>query len=321
MKELRVKSEYIHNKEVMGSVGCKIFALNLEEALAGSPLHVYNSEKEADDLCQEIKNDCLSFLSEDMFNKDGRGVLCVASSLGSLEAIMSYLQEEKIPVAGVNLGYVQKKDVIKILTIHNKEKDKKKEILKEDLCILAFDVHINKDAQEYADKNGVTILTADIIYHLKDKYRELEDKCFEERKKEKMKEAIFPCRLKIIPKAIFNRIDPVIVGVNITDGILKKDTPIYCVEKKKVLGVIESIQKEKKELPEAFKNNDVSIRIKTIDKHVGFKTHFDEGDTLIANLSRQSIDRLKEYFYDDLVKNPDWITLIKEIKETLEIGK
>ena len=67
-------------------------------------------------------------------------------------------------------------------------KDKKKEILKEDLCLLAFDVHVNKDAQEYADKNGVTILTADIIYHLKDKYRELEAKCFEERKKEKMKE-------------------------------------------------------------------------------------------------------------------------------------
>lgn len=319
MKELRIKSDYVHHKEIHGSIGCKIFALHLEDALAGSPLHVYKSEKEGDLLAKEINDDCLSFLSDDMYNKEGRGVLVVASSLGALEAIMSYLQEEEIPVIGVNLGYVQKKDIIKIMTLHNKDKDKNKKVLKEDLCILAFDVHVNKDAQEYADKNGVTVLTADIIYHLKDKYKELEARCFEERKKEKMKEAIFPCKLRIIPKAIFNRSDPVIIGVDVEEGILKKDTPIYCVEKKKYLGIIESIQKDQKEVAEAFKNNSVSIRIKGVDKHVAFKTHFDEGNTLIANLTRNSIDKLKEFYKEDLVKNPDFASLIREIKEKLEI--
>lgn len=319
MKELRVKSEYIYNKEISGAVGCKIFALNLEEALAGSPLLVYKNDKEADEISQEISDDCLSFLNDDMLNKNGRGVLLIASSLGAMEAIMKYLEEEKIPIAGVNLGHVQKKDVIRILTIHNKEKDKNKEILKEDLCILAFDVHVSKDAQEYADKNGVTILTADIIYHLKDKYAELVEKCFKERKDNKMKEAIFPFKLKIIPKCIFNRQDPIIIGVNVLDGLLKKDTPVFCVEKKKLLGVVESIQKEHKEVNEAVKNNEVSIRIKGVDKHVAFKTHFDENDTLISNISRLSIDRIKEYFCEDLEKNPEYIELIKEFKGILEI--
>lgn len=319
MKELRIKSDYIHNKEISGAIGCKIFALNLEEALAGSPLFVYKKEKEAEEICKEISDDTLSFLNDDMFNKQGRGVLVVASSLGALEAIMGYLQEEKIPVAGVNLGYVQKKDVIKILTLHSKEKEKKKPILKEDLTILAFDVHVNKDAQEHADKNGVSILCADIIYHLKDKYKELEEKCFEERKKEKMKEAIFPVKLKIIPNAIFNRSDPVIIGVEVEEGILKKDTPLYCIQKKKYLGTVESIQRDQKEVQEGFKNNSVSIRIKGVDKHVAYKTHFDEENTLVSNLSRLSIDRLKEYYYEELAKNKDWVPLIKSIKETLEI--
>lgn len=319
MKELRVKSEYIHNKEIEGAIGCKIFCTGLEDALAGSPLFTYKKEEEATAICKEISEETLSFLSDDMFNKEGRGVLVVASSLGALEAIMGYLQEEGIPVAGVNLGYVQKKDVIKILTLHSKDKNKKVAILKEDLSILAFNVHVNKDAQEWADKHGVSILTAEIIYHLKDKFRELEAKCFDERKKEKMKEAIFPCKLKILPNHIFNRSDPIIIGVEITDGILKKDTPLYCVDKKKLLGTVESIQRESKEVQEAFKNNSVSIRIKADNKHVAFKTHFDEEHVLISNISRTSIDRIKEYYYEELSKNKDWIGLIKEFKEILDI--
>ena len=36
--------------------------------------------------------------------------------------------------------------------------------------ILAFDVKIDKDAQELSDQLGIKIFTADIIYHLFDNY-------------------------------------------------------------------------------------------------------------------------------------------------------
>ena len=36
--------------------------------------------------------------------------------------------------------------------------------------ILAFDVKVEKEAQEMADSVGVRIFTADIIYHLFDKF-------------------------------------------------------------------------------------------------------------------------------------------------------
>ena len=36
--------------------------------------------------------------------------------------------------------------------------------------VLAFDVKIERDAQEQADKEGITIFSAEIIYHLFDQF-------------------------------------------------------------------------------------------------------------------------------------------------------
>lgn len=324
MKELRIKSEYVHHKEIEGSIGVKIFAVGLEGALAGSPLYVYKNDVDAKDLCEEIDKECKSIM-ENFISKTGKGVLVTASSLGALEAILSFLDSEdskegKVPVAAVSLGYVQKKDVQKILTIHNKDKDKVKHINKEEYCILAFDVHVNKDAQELADKNGVTIITAETIYHLKSRYIEFEVKCFEDRKKEKMKEAIFPCSMKIVPKGVFHKHEPIIVGVDIEEGILKIGTPLYDVDTKKLLGVVEGIEKNGKPTNDVTKKDgSVAIRIKASHSNVSHKTHYDEGDNLISNISRLSIDRMKEYFYEELEKNNEYIELIKRFKVILDI--
>ena len=38
MKEMRVKAEYIHHKEIKGAMGIKISAPGLEQAIAGAEL-------------------------------------------------------------------------------------------------------------------------------------------------------------------------------------------------------------------------------------------------------------------------------------------
>ena len=40
--------------------------------------------------------------------------------------------------------------------------------------------------------------------------------------------AVFPCVLKILPTCIFNQKDPIILGVEVVEGIAKVGTPI-CV--------------------------------------------------------------------------------------------
>lgn len=323
MKELRIKSEYTHHKEIDGAIGLKIFAKDLEGALAGSTFYVYKTETEAIEISEEVDKECDSIIKK-FLTKDGKGVMVTSSSLGALEACLEFLNEDdaegKVPVAAVSLGYVQKKDVIKIMTFHNKEKEKIREIYKEEQVILAFDVHIHKDAQEYADHNGVKIITAEKIYELKSKYSEYRNICFEERKKDRMKEAIFPCSLKIVPKGVFHKYDPVIVGVDVEEGILKVGTPLYCVDKKKLLGVVEGIEKNSKQVNNVLKKDgSVAIRIKTVNSSVSHKSHFDEGDNLISNISRVSIERMKEYFYDELEKNQEYIDLIIKFKKILDI--
>lgn len=66
--------------------------------------------------------------------------------------------------------------------------------------ILAFDVKIERDAQELADAQGVKIFQADIIYHLFDKFTAYREE-LRQRKRDEFKHiAVFPCKLKILPQ-------------------------------------------------------------------------------------------------------------------------
>lgn len=52
----------------------------------------------------------------------------------------------------------------------------------------------------------------------------------EQKRKDQAPQAVFPCILKIIPGCVFNKRDPIIVGVDVAEGILRTGTPI-CVVK------------------------------------------------------------------------------------------
>lgn len=66
--------------------------------------------------------------------------------------------------------------------------------------ILAFDVKIEKDAQELADSLGVKIFQADIIYHLFDKFINYREELKQRKRDENKHIAVFPCKLKILPQ-------------------------------------------------------------------------------------------------------------------------
>jgi len=71
--------------------------------------------------------------------------------------------------------------------------------------------------------------------------------------------------LKIV--AVFNKKDPIIVGIDVERGTLKVGTPV-CVfnESKLKLGIVESIERDHKKLNEAKKETgSVAIRIKGPD--------------------------------------------------------
>ncbi|XP_066433204.1 eukaryotic translation initiation factor 5B isoform X1 [Eleutherodactylus coqui] len=310
MKELRVKNPYEKHKEVLAAQGVKILGKDLEKTLAGLPLLVAHKDDEIavlkDELIHELKQTLNAIKLEE------KGVYVQASTLGSLEALLEFLKTSEVPYAGINIGPVHKKDVMKasVMLEHDPQY----------AVILAFDVRIEREAQEMADSLGVRIFSAEIIYHLFDaftKYRQ----DYKKQKQEEFKHiAVFPCKMKILPQFIFNSRDPIVMGVIVEAGQLKQGTPI-CVPSKSFvdIGIVTSIEINHKTVDVARKGQEVCVKIEPIpgESPKMYGRHFEATDHLVSKITRQSIDALKNWFRDEMQKT-DW-QLIVELKKVFEI--
>lgn len=185
----------------------------LDHAIAGTGLYIVGSDDDLEDVKEAAMEDMKSVMSR--IDKSGEGVYVQASTLGSLEALLEFLKSPavNIPVSGIGIGPVHKKDVMKASVMLEKKR--------EYATILAFDVKVMKDAEELAESLGVTIFRADIIYHLFDQFKAYIDNLKEEKKKETADDVVFPCVLKILPNCIFNKKDPIVLGLDVLEGIAK----------------------------------------------------------------------------------------------------
>merc|ERR1712078_104589 len=141
-------------------------------------------------------------------------------TLGSLEALLEFLKspDVKIPVSGISIGPVHKKDIMRASIMLERKK--------EYAVILAFDVEVSREAREMAKDLGIKIFTADIIYHLFDQFTAYMDQVRANKKKDVAFDATFPCVLSIMPQFVFNKKDPIVLGVEVLAGIAKVGTPL-----------------------------------------------------------------------------------------------
>ena len=236
MREMRVKGSYLHHKEIRASQGVKIVANDLENALAGTQVMVLGPEDDLDDLKEEVQSEVEGVLAS--VDKTENGVCVQASTLGSLEALLEFLRSDdvQIPVSGISIGPIHKHDVLRASIALEKD-------AKEFAVILAFDVEVTKEARDFAADAGVKIFTADIIYHLFDQFTSYMEQVKVEKKKAVEFDATFPCVMSIMPQYVFNKKDPIVLGVQVLAGICKTGTPI-CVPNQDFLeiGRIASIE-------------------------------------------------------------------------------
>ncbi|XXG40343.1 hypothetical protein AAC387_Pa01g1082 [Persea americana] len=315
MKELQVKGSYQHHKELKAAQGIKITAQGLEHAIAGTGLYVVGPGDDVEFVKEAAMQDMNAVMSR--IDKSGEGVSVQASTLGSLEALLEFLRSPavNIPVSGTSIGPVHKRDVMRASVMLERKKEYG--------TILAFDVKVTPEARELADETGVKIFIADIIYHLFDQFKAYIDNLKEEKKKETAEEAVFPCVLKIMPDCIFNKKDPIVVGVDILDGIAKVGTPI-CIPSRGFIdiGQIASIEINHKQVNVAKKGQQVAIKIvgsNPEEQQKMFGRHFDINDELVSHISSRSIDILEANYKDDL-SSEEW-KLVKKLKKLFLQGE
>lgn len=318
LKEMRIKGEYVHHKEVTAALGVKIAANDLEKAVSGSRLLVVGPDDDEEELMDEVMDDITNLL--DSVDKSGKGVVVQASTLGSLEALLDFLKDMKIPVLAVGLGPVYKRDVMKCATMLEKAP--------EFAVMLCFDVKVDKEAEQYAEEQGVKIFNAEVIYHLFDAFTAYQEKLKDEKRTEYATQVVYPCVLNTIQ--IINKRRPMIIGVDVVEGTLKIGTPICAVRydpetKQKnvlVLGKVASLEINHESVTEVKKgqtNAGVAMRLDDPSSQQPiWGKHVDEKDVLYSHITRKSIDTLKDPLFRDSVPKTDWL-LIKKLKPTFQI--
>jgi len=314
MKEIRVKGTYVHHKEIRAAMGIKIAAHNLENAMAGTQLLLVRPDDDIEAVKAEVMQDMAEIFSS--VDRTGEGVAVQASTLGSLEALLEFLRSPgvEIPVSAINIGPVHKKDVMRANVMIERK-------MKKYGVILAFDVPVSAEAKSMAEELGVKIFTADIIYHLFDQFTAYLKRAKEEEQEAAKLDAVFPCVLKIMPTCIFNKKDPIVLGVEVVEGIAKVGTPICVPTQGGIdLGRIASMEKEHKAVDTAKRGDSIAMKIDATKPEEAarlYGRHFDHRDELVSKISRKSIDVLKSMFRDDLSRD-DWKLVVK-LKKTFNI--
>jgi translation initiation factor 5B len=314
LREIRLKANskypYVRTKEIKASMGIKIVATDLNNVVAGSQLYVIRPGDNVEQMMVDTQNDYATIIAS--VSKVSRGIHVQASTIGSIEALLLFLSNSKIPVASIAIGTVHKKDVTRASIMLNHD-------IKYGV-ILAFDVQIDKEAETLAKNLGVRIFSAAIIYHLKDMYDVFVSDIEESERKKYLSETVWPCVLQIIPECIFTR-NPLMCGVKIIAGTLHIGTPICAIKEQDNLyiGTVTSIEDNGIRKDFASAGSNVSIKISTdSDKNYIYKRHFDHTNILMSNITRQSIDCLKDFFATQLT--PQDIDLLKKMKLIYQIA-
>lgn len=318
-KETRSKPGFTSVKRIKGSRGVKIVAVGLDNIVPGtSIIKIKKQSKETtniedNEVQGKIFNGILSeeeakkYLNDELesviksIEISEIGVHVQASTLGSLEALLSFLKD-KIPVSSIALGPIRKKDIIKTATMLEKKP--------EYAIMLCFDVKIDKEMVDLAKEYEVKLISADIIYHLLDSFHAYLDNYYK-RLKESNK-PIYPCKLSILPNCVWNKRSPIVMGVEVQGKLALGAT--LSTSSGMRLGKVTSIENNKKNVEIALNGEKVAIKVETNETPRMLGRHFTESDIFYSFLTKKEIQTLRKYYEDEV----DW-DIIREIEDIFEI--
>lgn len=299
LDEMRApEGSFISVDDVVAASGVRISAPGLDDAIAGAPVYVVPEGASVDDYVKKVSEE----VAQVRVRKEVDGVVVKADALGTLEAIMNSLEIRGVPIRIADVGPLTKREVVEASVVAKKNKYLG--------VILLFNVKALPDAEELAIKEGIKILSDNLIYKLMESYDNwISDLRNEERRREMLK-IVFPCKFKVLPGCVFRRSDPAIVGVEILEGVLRPGYPIIRYDGRE-LGTVMQIQDKGKNVNEVRKGATVAVSIKG---NVMVGRHFDENDIIYTNPDEDDLKVI-------ITKYPETIddNVVELIKELIKI--
>jgi translation initiation factor 5B len=243
--EIRVEKEFESVNAVTAAAGIKIAAPELDKAVAGSPIAAVREQSEIESAKAELQ----AGISAIEFESADEGVIIRADTLGSLEALISILKSEGIPIKRAHVGPVNRRDIVEAEAI----KDRLKRV------ILAFNLPADPDIVREATDRRVKLISNNIIYRLTE---EFEGWLAAERTKmreQKLASVTRPARIKLLPGMVFHVSKPAIVGVEVVAGVLKSGVKLQ--KDGKEIGEVKALQHEGASMSEATTGQRVAVSI------------------------------------------------------------
>jgi len=280
LQEMRMTKKFRNIDEVSAAAGVMISAPDLEDVLAGSPIYVVRDPS----MLEEMKREVQEEVERIVIKTDRIGVIVKADALGTLEALISQLEREGIPIRRADIGEVTKADVFEASVIRGSDERYS--------AILAFNVKVSEEIKREALSRGVAIFEDVIIYTLIEKFKSYLEDLRRKEEERVLSHAVFPAEILVLPNFVFRRSDPAIVGVEVLSGSIRPGYPLIS-ESGRRIGIILDIQHEGNRIPEAKKGQRVAVSIRggIVGRNVK------EGKTLYTEVSEFEDERSREIYF------------------------
>ena len=261
-------------EKTQASTGLRMQLIDKTEILPGMPFLGFSGDR------KKIKETFRKEISENI-KTEKKGIITKADSLGSLEALLTLLKENHIPVVKAGIGNIDKTDIISAKA--------NLEINELDAIVAGFNVGIGEEAKQLSKKEKIKVITDDVIYKLIENLTEEREKKAKEIEKRRLMELATLCKIKILHQYVFRNSSPAIFGVNVGGGKLKSGTT-FINNKEEKIGRIKNIQSENKSVQEATEGMEVAISI----PGTNFERQLKEEEFLYSDISESQFKTFKK---------------------------
>tara|TARA_Y100000310_G_scaffold162257_1_gene162243 strand:- start:1022 stop:2761 length:1740 start_codon:yes stop_codon:yes gene_type:complete len=269
-----VSSKFQPIKQAIAADGIRMQLINSKGILPGMPFTIFKDNE------QEIKKQFEKEVGEKIKTNEN-GIIIKTDSLGSLEALITMLKQEKISIIKTGIGKINKKDIVSAQT--NLKQDP------ENAIILGFNTEIDEEAKEMSKEKPIKILTDDVIYKLIENLLKFQEEKRNEIKREKILKLATICKLKILPQYIFHNSNPAVFGVKVEAGKLIPN--IHLIDENgKEIAKIKDVQENQNKVEQAEQGKEVAISLPgtTFDRQLSNINH------LYSDLSEKQFREFKD---------------------------